>query len=84
MNGIRFSTDQYRLPTFEVDDQRLRVLGAWLITDVPKHLLVCLDARAMVAVGPAAPVPGSPLLIRRRSRGQPGDHPCPKSGTVHL
>ncbi|WP_091283486.1 hypothetical protein [Micromonospora haikouensis] len=48
MNGIRFSTDQYRLSTFEVDDQRLRVLGAWLITDVSKHLLVCLDALAMV------------------------------------
>jgi hypothetical protein len=48
LSGIRFSTDRYGLPTFEADDSRLRVLGAWLITDVSKHLVVCLDALAMV------------------------------------
>jgi hypothetical protein len=46
---IRFSVDQqYRLPLFDVDDQKYRALGAWLIADISKHMLVCLDALAMI------------------------------------
>jgi hypothetical protein len=45
---ISFSLDQFRLPLFQVEDQRYRPLGAWLITDVSKYLGVCLDALAMV------------------------------------
>jgi hypothetical protein len=45
---ITFSLDEFRLPLFEVTDQRYRALGAWLITDISVYHSVCLDALAMV------------------------------------
>ncbi|MGW4154817.1 hypothetical protein ACWEDF_16855 [Micromonospora chersina] len=45
---ISFSLDKYRLPLFQVADQRYRALGAWLITDVSIYHAACLDALAMI------------------------------------
>lgn len=48
MSFIRFSLDQFNLPLFQVDDKRYETLGAWLISDVSRYFLVCLDGLAMV------------------------------------
>ena len=48
MSFISFSLNQYRLPLFHVDDDRYRALGAWIITDISRHMLVCLDALEMI------------------------------------
>ncbi|MEV7267437.1 hypothetical protein AB0N38_28130 [Micromonospora aurantiaca] len=48
MAFISFSVDEYRLPLFNVTDQRYRALGAWLITDVSVSYSACLDALQMI------------------------------------
>ncbi|MET8906543.1 hypothetical protein [Micromonospora sp. NPDC004551] len=48
MSFITFSLDQFNLPVFRVDDKRYETLGAWLIADVSRHFLVCLDGLAMI------------------------------------
>ncbi|MFI7279999.1 hypothetical protein ACIBOV_07000 [Micromonospora chersina] len=47
MSFISFALDQYRLPVFEVDDLRYQPLGGWIITDISRDMLACLDALAM-------------------------------------
>jgi hypothetical protein len=48
MSALRFLLTDRGFPTFEVDDQRFRALGAWAITDISLLMGVCLDALAMV------------------------------------
>ncbi|MCM0675755.1 hypothetical protein NCC78_13800 [Micromonospora phytophila] len=48
MSLFRFSSDQFRLPLFHVEDKKYEPLGAWLITDISTYMLVCLDALAMI------------------------------------
>ncbi|MEU0152653.1 hypothetical protein [Micromonospora fulviviridis] len=45
---ITFALDQFGLPVYEADDPRYEALGVWLITDVSRSFLVCLDGLAMV------------------------------------
>ncbi|WP_202124920.1 hypothetical protein [Actinomadura physcomitrii] len=47
---LTFSLDEYyRLPLFEVDDERHRALGGWITTDISIYKRTCLDALAVVA-----------------------------------
>ncbi|KAB2369598.1 hypothetical protein [Actinomadura montaniterrae] len=47
---ITFSLDEhYRLPLFEVEDERHRPLAAWITTDISIYKRTCLDALAVVA-----------------------------------
>ncbi len=48
MSSMTFSIDQFKLPLYQVDDQRYEALGVWLITDISIYFGVCLDALAMI------------------------------------
>ena len=45
---IAFSLDGFRLPLYEVADQRYETLGVWLISDISIYFRACLDALEMV------------------------------------
>jgi len=48
MSFVRFHLVDGGFPSFEVDDQRYRALGAWAIVDISLLMGVCLDALALV------------------------------------
>ncbi|MGC3859363.1 hypothetical protein [Micromonospora chersina] len=45
---MTFSIDQFKLPLYQVDDERYEALGVWLTTDISIYFRVCLDALAMI------------------------------------
>ncbi|WP_446218102.1 hypothetical protein [Micromonospora sp. IBHARD004] len=48
MTFITFSLNQFNLPAYQVKDDRYTTLGVWLITDISRQFLVCLDGLAMI------------------------------------
>jgi hypothetical protein len=46
--AVTFSMDQYNAPVYQVSDAQFGALGEWVMMDISRYFLTCLDALAMV------------------------------------
>jgi hypothetical protein len=72
---IQYALDQrFKLPIYDVDDERYEVLGAWIMTDVGYHLSGVVAALALIddvadELAPAEELSGAGYAVAQGSDG---------------